>query len=65
MIEMYRQHGETYTAVCPRAAESLSSTVVDRGIGTDEGRRVVVVDESDTRGMREGRGHDRKSTTEF
>jgi len=62
---MKGEHGETYSAVCPRAAENLSSTVVDRGIRTDEGRRVVVVNESDTRGMREGRGHDQKSTTGF
>ena len=62
MIEVKGQHGGTYTTVCPRAAEGLGSAVVDRCVRTDEGRRVVVVDESDTWRMREGRWHDRKST---
>lgn len=65
MIEVKGQHGGTYSAVCPRAAERLSPAVVDRGVGTDEGRRMVVVDESDAWRVREGRRHDRKSTAGF
>ena len=59
MIEV---KGGTYTAIGSRAAEGLGSTVIDRGVRTDEGRCVVVVNESNTWRMRKGRWHDRKST---
>lgn len=62
MIGVKGLHGGTYSAVSPRAAESLSPAIVNRGIGANEGRRVVVVNESDTWRVREGGGHDRKLT---
>jgi len=65
MIEVKRATRGTYAAVCPRAAESFSSSVVDRGVGINEGRRVVVVDKSDTWGVGECRGHDRRLTVGF
>jgi len=55
----------TYAAVCPRAAESLSPGIVDRMVGINEGRRVVVVNKSDTWRVREGRRHDRELTAGF
>jgi len=64
VIEVKRATRGTYAAVCPRAAESLSSSVVDRGVGINGGRRVVV-NKSDTWGVGECRGHDRRLTAGF
>ena len=45
---MKRRQDGTYPTVCSGTAERLSSTVVYRSVGTDEGGRVVFVNKSDT-----------------